>query len=490
MLKQVLLKARIDQTRAKLTPLEAVRDDIRTRRSALATREAELERAIGEVTDDTPTEDKQLLEQQVEECVQQVEELEREEEANAASIEQLQQQLNQQQQELQQLEEQIAYAASQTTTSEEQRSDSIHITVEEVNHMPHTQRTWCGMTHEQRTAFFAQDTVKTFLAQVRSLRGGQQRAVSNGEVLIPTVVLDIVRDRMTSASKLAKHVNLQRVPGKARQGILGVTPEAVWTEMCAKINELDMTMGVAEVDGYKVAGFIPVCNALLEDADDVNLGQAIIDTLIAAIGLALDKAILYGTGVKMPMGIVTRLAQTADPGTGGEMARPWENLSKTHIKSISTGTTGVDLYKQIMLASGAAKGKYSTGKKFWAMSDTTRMTIMAELISINAAGAMATGTEGDVMPIIGGAIETLEFIPDGVIIGGYGDVYLLAERQGTTIAKSEHVRFTDDQTVFRGVARYDGMPVIPEAFVAMHIAGGTVSASAVTFAEDKANVGA
>jgi HK97 family phage major capsid protein len=115
---------------------------------------------------------------------------------------------------------------------------------------------------------------------------------------------------------------------------------------------------------------------------------------------------------------------------------------------------------------------------------------MAELISINAAGAMASGAEGDVMPIIGGAIETLEFIPDGVIIGGYGDVYLMAERQGSTIAKSEHVRFTDDQTVFRGVARYDGMPVIPEAFVAMHIAGGTVSASAVTFAEDKANVGA
>ena len=30
-----------------------------------------------------------------------------------------------------------------------------------------------------------------------------------------------------------------------------------------------------------------------------------------SIGLALDKAIVYGTGVKMPLGIVTRLAQAS-----------------------------------------------------------------------------------------------------------------------------------------------------------------------------------
>ena len=484
MLKQVLLKGRADRIRAQMTPLQERSADIASRRSTLRAREEELERAVQEVTDDTSAEDRQLLEEQVEDCVQQIDAIAQEEQENTQAIEELQQQLTQLESELAQLEADVADASQQ---SDEEQQRHHHIISQEVNHMPHMHRTWCGMTHEQRSAFFAQEKVKTWVSQVRSLYGGHQRSVSNGEVLIPTVVLDIVRDRMTGASKLAKHVNLKPVPGKARQGILGVTPEAVWTEMCAKINEIDLSMGVAEVDGFKVAGFIPVCNALLEDASDIDLGQAIIDALIAAIGQALDKAILYGTGVKMPLGIVTRLTQAADPGTGGEMARPWENLSKTHVKTIATGTTGVELYKQIMLNAGAAKGKYSTGRKFWAMSETTRMMLMAELISINASGAMATGAEGDTMPIIGGAIEILEFIPDGVIIGGYGDVYLLAERQGATIARSEHVRFTDDQTVFRGVARYDGMPVIAEAFVAMHIAGGTVSASAVTFAADTAN---
>ena len=39
-----------------------------------------------------------------------------------------------------------------------------------------------------------------------------------------------------------------------------------------------------------------------------KLAGEIIDALGRAIGLALDKAILYGTGTRMPLGIVTRLA--------------------------------------------------------------------------------------------------------------------------------------------------------------------------------------
>ena len=78
-------------------------------------------------------------------------------------------------------------------------------------------------------------------------------------------------------------------------------------------------------------------------------------------------------------------------------------------------------------------------------------------------------------------IEVLNFIPDNVIIGGYFELYLLAERAQTEINQSEHYRFVEDQTVFKGTARYDGTPVIAEAFVAIGINGVTPSAS-MTFA--------
>jgi len=54
------------------------------------------------------------------------------------------------------------------------------------------------------------------------------------------------------------------------------------------------------------------------------------------------------------------------------------------------------------------------------------------------------------MPIIGGDVVLLDFIPNNHIIGGYGSLYLLAEEAGVQLAQSEHVQFIQDNTVFQG----------------------------------------
>ena len=84
--------------------------------------------------------------------------------------------------------------------------------------------------------------------------------------------------------------------------------------MCGAINELSFVFNQVTLDGYKVAGFVPVCNSLLED-NDINLASWIVEMISESIGLAMDKAILYGKGAagKMPLGIVTRLAQASKP---------------------------------------------------------------------------------------------------------------------------------------------------------------------------------
>lgn len=345
-----------------------------------------------------------------------------------------------------------------------------------------TRKKFFGMDAQSRDAFLAREDVKEFLQRTRTL-GSQKRAVNNGNLLIPTVVLDLIRDRVNDYSKLIKHVNLQQVPGKARQAVMGVIPEAVWTEMCASVNELDLVFPGVEVDGYKVGGYIPVCNAVLEDSD-VDLAQAIIEALGKAIGQALDKAILYGTGTKMPMGIITRLAQTADPGDTSSTI-PWTDLHESHVVAI-TGKTDTALIKAMVEAAGKAEGNCSDGNRFWAMSATTHARIIANSLSVNAAGAIVSGMN-NTMPGVGGTIEELAFMPNGVIIGGYGDLYLLAERAGASIDESKHARFIDDQTVFKGTARYDGKPVVAEGFVAIGIDGTAPTAGAVTFAADSAN---
>ena len=70
-------------------------------------------------------------------------------------------------------------------------------------------------------------------------------------------------------------------------------------------------------------------------------------------------------------------------------------------------------------------------------------------------------------------------------------LYLLVEREGTSLAQSEHVQFIQENTVFRGSARYDGRPVFGQGFVAINISQADLAAApkanAVTFVSDTAN---
>lgn len=480
-LRQLLLGRRIDGLRGQLTGLDAARDALAARRADMQRREAELEASIREVTEETPQEDRDALDALTAEYEADEAALAGEEAQNASDRAAVEAEITRLQQELDELNARArAGAAGQADAQPRGQTDREERRQMEGNGM---EKRILGMSRQERDTFFAREDVRTFLAQVREM-GRQRRDVTGASVLIPEVVLDILRENVTRYSKLYGHVRVRQVSGTARQPISGPYVEAVWTEQCGSLNGLGLSFSSFEFDGYKVGGFISVCNAVLEDTDPV-LGQEIIIALGQAIGLALDKAILYGTGIKMPQGILPRLAQTAAPDNYPATARPWADLHTTHIQTI-TGKTGLALFQGILAAAGAAKGKYSRGEKFWAMNELTYNKLLAEAMSINAAGAVVTGMQG-VMPVVGGPVEVLEFIPDDVIIGGYGDLYTLVERAGTRIEWSRDARFEQDETVYRGTARYDGRPVIAEGFVAIGIAGNTPSATAVTFSPDGAN---
>lgn len=336
---------------------------------------------------------------------------------------------------------------------------------------------------QTRTEVFEREDVKAFLGEVRSAIR-EKRAVTNVGLTIPEVLLGLLRENIMDYSKLYKHVNVVRINGNGREVIMGTIPEAVWTECCANLNEMDLDFAQAEFGCWKVGGYYALCKAVIEDSD-VDLNAQIMAALGQGIGLALDKAILYGTGSRMPLGIMTRLAQTSQPGDYPATARTWVDLHTSNVKTIANTYTDAALFKEIALAAGNAKGRYSRGEKVWAMNEKTYTTLIANAMTINAAGAIVTGIDGS-MPVIGGVIEVLDFIQDNVIIGGYYDLYTLAERAGQEFASSEHVKFIQDQIVMKGTARYDGQPVIAEGFVAIGIAGATPSDS-MTFAPDTAN---
>lgn len=467
-LRALLLKKKLDEKNKALELL-------RQKDADLETREAELAKSIEEVTEETSAEDRSALD----DLVAAFDADKTAHEAEKQSLED----------EIAGLERDLAAEEAAQKTDPPVEREEHKEERKEVKPMNTRAAAIFGkMTMQERTAFFDREDVKSYLTEVRTAIK-EKRALNNVGLTIPTVMLGLLRQNIENFSKLYRHVTVRAINGEGRQLIMGEIPEAVWTDCCANLNELSLSFYDLEVDCYMVAGYFAICNANLEDSD-IDLAAELLTALGQSIGLALDKAILYGrnatTTQKMPQGIVSRLVQTAQPAGYPATARPWVDLHETNVLTIASTVTGVDFFKALAIDSGAAKGAYARGEKVWVMNETTYTKVVAEAMAIDAGGAIVSGVNGT-MPVIGGIIEVLNFLPDNVIIGGYFELYTLAERRGAQFATSEHVRFLANQTVMKGTARYDGAPAIAEAFVAVGI--GAAPTASMTFASDTANSG-
>ena len=461
-LKALMLKKKIDQRKKALEELKS---------KDMETRESELAKAIEEATTD----------EEMNAVNEEIDLFNSEKEQHKADVEKLEGEIADLESELKEEEERQDTTPVETPVEQpkaEERKVEINMGKRNI---------FDKMDIQTRNAIFEQEDVKAWVGEFRSAIA-EKRALNNIALTIPEVFLGLLRQNIENYSKLYKHVTVRSISGNGREVIEGAIPEAVWTECCANINELDLTWNDVEVGCFKVAGFFKVCNATLEDSN-IALASELLTAIGQAIGFALDKAILYGrntaTNSKMPLGIVSRLAQTSQPDNYPATAREWQDLHSTHILTINNSVTGADLFKTILLDTAVINGKYARGEKVWVMNETTYTFLKAQGMSVNAAGQIVTAIDGR-MPVIGGIVEVLDFIPNYVIIGGYFELYLLAERAGQKFASSEHAFFLQDATAYKGTARYDGTPVIPESFLVLGVNGTSPDAS-MTFAADKAN---
>lgn len=446
MLRALMLRKKINEAQKSLEELRTIKGDFDTRSEELKKREEELASAIEEASTD---EEKAAVEEAVSGFEADKAALENEQSENDKKISDLEGEVSEMERELEEIEQQqrskpvqeaqtAPVAGNIQPTITERKSDKMFVT-----------RSIKNMSFAERAELVAREDVKKTLAEVRTLIK-EKRSVSGADLTIGETILGLIRENVMEYSKLYARVNRQYSSRDGRMIVQGVAPEAIWTECCAAINELDITFGQVELDCYKVAGYFAVCNAAIEDSD-IALVDALTVALMQALGKAIDKAIVYGTGTKMPTGAVTAIASTA-----------------SQLVTISGSAHGAAFFQAIIAAAAKAESDYSRGDKLWIMNESTYSTLMTEAVALDGSGAYVAAINGR-MPAIGGEIIVLNFVPDNNIVMGYFDLYVLLEKLGMTIDTSEHVKFLDDQTVLRAKARMDGKPAIAKAFVAIGI---------------------
>ena len=467
-LKVLLLKRQRDIKAQALQALQA-------KDAEFTAREAELETAIGEVESD---EQRTAVEQMVTE-------FDGEQAQHAEDVENLTQEIGDLENPLE------AEEAAQDTKPPAKPADNpppAEDNKERSAYPMNTRAQIPGMNLRDRLQeIVTRDDSREFLTTVRQAIG-EKRAISNVGVLIPDVYLSLIRTEVARASRLLPYVRVVNVSGDAVQPIMGSIPEAIWTDCCGALNAVDLGFNQIEAACHKVGAYIAVCNATLEDSD-IALAAEIVSALGVAIAKALDKAILFGTGVKMPLGVVTRLAQTSQPADWGATAPAWTDLHTSNIQVINIdSSTGAAFFTALIEKLAIAKPKDQTNATslVWVMNRKTHLHIMAKALAFDSSAALVANTT--LMPIIGGTVIEFEDseIADNEIIGGFFGNYLLAERAGIRVGSSDIPLFLREQTVFKASARYDGKPVFGEAFVVVNFAN-TSATTTKDFPEDCAN---
>jgi HK97 family phage major capsid protein len=294
--------------------------------------------------------------------------------------------------------------------------------------------------------YFKRSDVQEFYQQFKNLR-----AVTGGELAIPEVIVSRIMDILGDYSTLYPIVDRIQVKGTARILIDTDTTPASWVEQNASLPIGDVgTLAYLDFDGFKVGKVTFVDNYLLQDSV-INLDEYVSKKIARAIGLALDIAILNGTGAagKQPTGIIPSIP------IGNQVSVPDDSTIADFVKPIGLIDTGEDNVGQIRAV----------------MKRSTYYAYFLEMsINVNAAGETVGRLPNLTTPDILGipVVFNNSMAADEVLYGEF-EKYTLVERENIAIDNSEHVRFVEDQMAFRGKGRFDGKPTQPEAFVLITI---------------------
>ena len=204
--------------------------------------------------------------------------------AHTAAIEAAGAEVARLQAEMEQIEAMRPAVQVRTDNKTERMNTAMNLEVQcNIRDLPKRQRAFeAAFTRQQRKEIVAQDDVQKFFGELRQL-SKVKASVTGGELTIPVIFLDLISENLFRYGKLLNRVRVREVRGQARQTVAGTIPEAVWTEMCGALNEINFVFNQVTLDGYKVGGFVPVCNALLED-NDIALASWIVEMMSESLG--------------------------------------------------------------------------------------------------------------------------------------------------------------------------------------------------------------
>ncbi|MGG3673814.1 phage major capsid protein [Bacillus nitratireducens] len=274
------------------------------------------------------------------------------------------------------------------------------------------------------------------------------------ETLVPATVFERVFEYLRVNHALLNHIQFVNTTGVTQWVVKkGYVQSAWWGKLCEEIKELlDDGFEVIATNLYKLSAYVPICNAML-DLGPIWLDRYVREILAESMAIALEEAIVKGTGKDQPIGMMKDLKAAVTAGVYSD---------KTAIPL--TDLTPTSLGKEVMapLTNGGRRAVSNAliivnpldywGKIFPATTFLTQN------------GAYVSG----VLPIPATVIQSLA-VPKGKMIAGIASDYFMGVGSTQKMESSKEYRFLEDETVYLSKQYANGRPKDNDSFLLFDI---------------------
>lgn len=280
--------------------------------------------------------------------------------------------------------------------------------------------------------------------------------------LVPATIFERVFEDLIQSHELLNKIEFVNVTGVAEFiTSRGVNP-AWWGKLCEEIKEvLDNGFDVVNLKQFKLSGFMPVCKAML-DLGPEWLDRYVRTVLVESLKIALEVAIIDGTGKDQPVGMMRMLNDVTDGVHNPKKAEKLTKLNPSIIgpimSRISTLKVGDKQYFRTVNPDDVLF--IVNPADYWS-------TIYPAMTVQNANGAYITS-----LPVPFTIVQSVA-VPAGKAVIGLAKDYFMGIGSALKFEASDEYRFIEDQRIYLAKQYGNGQPKSDDSFIVFDISGLT-----------------
>lgn len=279
-----------------------------------------------------------------------------------------------------------------------------------------------------------------------------QQAITDIMKTFPETEIDTIFDYLTENHPLLGAINFQNTGALVKILMSTSSGVATWDELCSTIDaELGGAFSLLDLTLMKLSAFIPVCNAMLD------LGPAWVErwvrTILAeTIAVGLEGAIVDGDGDKKPLGM-TRALSGATDGV-------YPRKTPTTVTTLDPVTFGTILNT---ISQAPNNKRRVVPELLMVVNPSDYYTKVFPATTVRRTDG---GYNTDVFPYPTRVVVSAA-VPENRAVFGLGREYFMAigTGQGGKLEYTDHLKFLEDQRVYRIKLYGNGRPKDENAFI-------------------------